>query len=275
MSPHTQDQVNRAWYTHPWSMDGLARQQGFTDEGERAAYWRLADEMRNRAILDLGVGPGRTVTLLRALSADYVGVDYLPAMVERAHALNQFADIRVGDARDLSDFPDGRFQLVAFSYCGIDSVSHVDRQRVLAEVRRVLAPGGVFWFSTLNQHGPAWRYRPWRPPVTARPPRRLLGWVRYDLQRLRAYAHVPRHWLNYRQVLPLTEQGEGWAVAPFFAGDWRMLTHYVTLDRQLADLAAAGFLHESEVYEDSQGRRVFAGEDNHGVVAFNILARRP
>ena len=268
MSPHTQDQVNQAWYAHPWSVDGLARQQGFTDEGERAAYWRLADEMRNRAILDLGVGPGRTVMLLRALTADYVGVDYLPAMVERAHALNQFADIRVGDARDLSDFPDGRFQLVAFSYCGIDSVSHVDRQRVLA-------PGGVFWFSTLNQQGPAWRYRPWRPPVTARPPRRLLGWVRYDLQRLRAYTHVPRHWLNYRQVLPLTEQGEGWAVAPFFAGDWRMLTHYVTLDRQLADLAAAGFLRESEVYEDSQGRRVFAGEDNHGVVAFNILARKP
>lgn len=275
MSPNAQDQVNQAWYAHPWSMDGLARQQGFTDEGERAAYWRLADEMRNRAILDLGVGPGRTVTLLRALTTDYVGIDYLPAMVERAHQLHRFADIRVGDARDLSSFPDGRFQLVAFSYCGIDSVGHADRQRVLEEAWRVLSPGGVFWFSTLNLQGPAWRYRPWRPPITARKPRRLLGWVRYDLQRLRAYSHVPRHWLNYRQTRALTEQGDGWAVAPFFGGEWQMLTHYVTLERQLADLAAAGFLREPEVYEDSQGRRVEAAEDSQGVVAFNILARKP
>ena len=76
-------------------------------------------------------------------------------------------------------------------------------------------------------------------------------------------------------MLPLTEQGEGWAVAPFFGGDWRMLTHYVTLERQLADLGAAGFGDDVEVYEDSQGRRLDAAQDCQGVVAFNILARKP
>ena len=39
--------------------------------------------------------------------------------------------------------------------------------------------------------------------------------------------------------------------------------------------AGADFLREPEVYEDSQGRRVFAAEDKYGEVAFNILARRP
>lgn len=274
MNPNEQDRVNQAWYADPWSVDGMARRQGFTDEGERSAFWRIADEMRGRPILDLGVGPGRTITLLRALSADYVGIDYLPTMVDAARARHPFADIRLGDARSLGGFAAGRFALVAFSYNGIDSVSHADRQRVLAEVFRVLAPGGVFWFSTLNLHGPARRYRPWRPPAPRRP-QRALGWLRYALEGLRGYARVPAHWRHYRQVLPLAEQGEGWAVAPFFAGEWRLLTHYVSLARQLTDLAAAGFAAAAEVYEDATGRRLGPDHALDEVFSFNLLARKP
>jgi len=42
-----------------------------------------------------------------------------------------------------------------------------------------------------------------------------------------------------------------------------------------ADLFSAGFLRKPERYEDSQGRRFFAVEDNHSVVAFNTPTRRP
>jgi SAM-dependent methyltransferase len=274
MSLSEQDRFNRAWYTHPWAIDGLARQQGFTDEGERAAYWRVADEMRGRAILDIGVGPGRTVTLLRALSDDYVGIDYLLEMVQAARERHPFADLRLGDARDLRDFPEGRFDLVVFSYSGIDLVGRADRGRVLGEVLRVLAPGGTFWFSTLNLDGPAYRYRPWRP-FAPRRPGRALGWLRYAVQRAQSFAPVPRRWRDYRRVAPLSQQGEGWALAPFFGGEWRVLTHYVGLSRQLADLTLAGFTPEPEVYEDAQGRRVQPGEDLQQVFAFNILARKP
>ena len=38
--------------------------------------------VRGQPILDLGVGGGRTVPLLRAVSSDYVAVDYTPAMGE-------------------------------------------------------------------------------------------------------------------------------------------------------------------------------------------------
>lgn len=269
-----QDRVNQAWYAHPWAIDGLGSQQGFTDEGERAAYWRLADEMRGRAILDIGVGPGRTVTLFRSLSGDYVGIDYLQEMVDAARQRHPFADLRLGDARDLSDFPDGRFSLAVFSYSGIDLVSREDRARVLAEVRRVLQPGGTFWFSTLNLEGPAYRYRPWQT-FAPRRPRRMLGWLRYALQRAQSYAPVPRRWRDYRRVLPLARQGEGWALAPFFGGEWRVLTHYVSLPRQMADLAEAGFAPDAEVFEDAQGGRVAPGEDLQQVFAFNILARKP
>lgn len=271
---NAQDRVNRAWYVDPWAIDGLGRQQGFTDEGERAAYWRLADEVRGRAILDIGVGPGRTVTLLRSLSQDYVGIDYLQQMVDVARQRHPFADLRLGDARDLRDFPDARFALVVFSYSGIDLVGRDDRARVLAEALRVLEPGGTFWFSTLNLEGPAYRYRPWQP-FEPRRPQRALGWLRYAVQRAQSYAPVPRRWRDYRRVLPLARQGDGWALAPFFGGEWRVLTHYVSLQRQLADLAEAGFAPEPEVFEDAQGRRLSAGAALQPVFAFNILARKP
>jgi hypothetical protein len=54
-----------------------------------------------------------------------------------------------------------------------------------------------------------------------------------------------------------------------------VLTHYVSLPRQLADLAEAGFDPELEVFEDAQGRRVKPGDDLQQVFAFNILARKP
>ena len=140
-----QDATNQRSWAAQGPLQHLASLQGFTDEGERAAYWRIADEVRNKRILDLGVGPGRTVTLLRSLTEDYAAIDYLPAMVEVARKKHPFVDVRVGDARDLSRFADGSFALVVFSYSGIDAVDHEDRRRVLQEAHRVLMPNGIFW----------------------------------------------------------------------------------------------------------------------------------
>lgn len=275
MSLSPQDRVNQACYADPWAVQGLAELQGFTDEGERAAFWHLADTVRGQPILDLGVGPGRTVPLLRALSADYVGLDYLPTMVDAAQRrYAAVADIRLGDARDLGAFADGRFALVVFSYNGIDSVSRADRQRVLAEAFRVLRPGGVFWFSTLNLAGPAYRHRPWRP-LPPRRPRRALGWLRYGVQWLQAWSHVPAHTRAYQRGLRLGQQGEGWAVAPFFPGGWRLLVHYTSLARQLADLAEAGFAPAPRVFESEQGRAVGPGDALDAVFSFHLLATRP
>ncbi|HEV8690363.1 MAG TPA: class I SAM-dependent methyltransferase [Ideonella sp.] len=272
-----QDRINQAWYTHPGAVAGMVQRQGFIDEGERAAFWRLADEMRGQPILDIGIGPGRTVTLLRALSADYVGIDYLPAMVELAGQRHPQAEIRVGDARDLGAFADGQFALITFSDHGIDSVGHADRARVLAEACRVLRPGGVFWFSTLNLDGPAARYSPWRPMLPRAPARRWhpLGWLRFAIEWLGAWAHVPFSVSRYRRSLAMAERGEGWAIAPFFPGDWRLVTHYTTLAHLRQALTQAGFDQPVELYEDAAGARVEAATDLRAVFGFNVLARKP
>lgn len=274
MSQRPQDRVNRVWYDQAWAREGLAAMQGFSDQGESAAYWRLADRMRGRPILDLGVGPGRTVPLLRSLTADYVGLDYVQAMVNDARGRYPIADIRLGDARDLREFPDGRFAMVVFSYNGIDSVPRDGREQVLREAWRVLMPGGVFWFSTLNIAGPAFRYRPWRP-LPPESPKRALGWLRYLTQWLRAWTRVPAHTIAYLHGRHLVEHGEGWAIAPFFAGNWRLIVHYASLHTQLADLARAGFDAEPEVFEDAGGTMVDANSDLSAIFSFNLLVTKP
>ena len=271
------DRVNQAGYGRPGAVEGMARKSGFTDEGEHAAYTRMAEEMRQRPILDLGVGGGRTVELLRALTHDYVGVDYLPAMVEAARARFPDADIRLGDARQLSDFADARFALVAFSNHGVDSIGHEDRQLALAEAWRVLAPGGVFWFSTLNLLGPAARYRPWRPWQTFSPsrPHSLSDGWHYCRDLGRSLARVPVHTLRYERGMALAQSGEGWAEAPFFAGGWHVVAHYTTLPQLLRELESAGFAPGPTIFEDAHGGLVQPTDDLRPVFSFNVLARKP
>jgi len=274
MSAGLLDRVNQAWYAEPGAVAGMGAQHGFTDEGERAAYALLSHEMHQRPILDLGVGPGRTVGLLQALSPDYVGIDYLPTMVKAARAHHPQADIRLGDARDLSSFADGTKALVTFSNHGIDSVSHEDRRRVLAEAWRVLAPGGTFWFSTLNAVGPAARYRPWLPLVP-QAEERPGAWLQHTLEWARALARVPTYTTRYWRGRTLLEAGTGWAMAPFFAGGWRLVTHYTTLQELLRELAGGGFDENPVVFEDAHGHRVGMTDDLRPVFGFNVLARKP
>jgi len=105
---------------------------------------------RHTAVLDVGVGTGRTTAVLRASALKYVGVDYAERMIERCRELYPGTELYVEDAADLSRFHSGSFDLIFFSFNGIDYLSDNSRGAFLRESNRVLREGGKLIFSAHN-----------------------------------------------------------------------------------------------------------------------------
>jgi len=247
-------------------LDSVAR---FTDPGERAALDLVREEIRDEPILDIGVGTGRTIPLLRPLTSDYRALDYLPAMVEVSRRRYPEARIDVGDARDLSGYPAGHFGFVNFSFSGIDAVGAKDRRLVLRAVHRVLAPGGIFLLSTLNIDGPSYRERPWK--VRLWPTRNPIRIVRQIATQVAGAPVNMLHWLRLRKQ---AERGFGYAVAPLSAHHYGIMAHYTTLQRQLRELEEEGFASDIPVFENRRGKRVSLGDDTSRVDWFHLVSRR-
>ncbi len=70
------DRVNQNAWNSGDAKRRFINASGWTDPGEQAAVEWVQRECRDQPILDIGVGAGRTVPLLRAVSHDYIGVDY-------------------------------------------------------------------------------------------------------------------------------------------------------------------------------------------------------
>jgi SAM-dependent methyltransferase len=237
------DDINRSVWKSPRVLGIFARREGFIDRGEELVFERAARETRGQPILDIGIGAGRTVPLLRAVSTDYVGIDYLEEVVRLARSRHPGVRIERADARDLSRFADDTFALVVFSFNGIDGVAHADRRTVLAEIHRVLRSGGLFAYSTHNLDYRSAGRRPWDRDwrrVMAEP-RRTISYA----------ARLPRKIHSYRRLRGLNEYGDGWAslVAPAY--DFGVVWHHVTLAEALRELGKSGFTSSVEVYGET------------------------
>jgi SAM-dependent methyltransferase len=211
---------------------------------ERAVLDRIGPWLRDRAALDLGVGTGRTTAAIAPLCRRYVGLDYAPGMVARCRERFPGHEIRQGDAGDLSDYTDGSFGFVLFSYNGIDYSDAEGRACVLAEVRRVLAPDGLFLFSSHNLHRPPEAPRLFADFTWSNNPLRLakraFGSIRYGL----------RHVTNYRANRGRQCRGDGEAWLVDAAHDYRLLTCYVTPEAQQKRLAEKGLRLHAVLDED-------------------------
>ncbi len=118
---------------------------------EQVIFDKLRDNLRGWDVLDIGVGGGRTTHHLHDRCGSYIGIDYSFEMVKQVRSRFKNCDLRQEDARNLSKFKTNSFDLVIFSFNGIDYVGHEDRVSIFFEIQRVLKPGGHFVFSSHNR----------------------------------------------------------------------------------------------------------------------------
>jgi ubiquinone/menaquinone biosynthesis C-methylase UbiE len=244
----------------------FAARSGFIDEGERAVIARLLEHAAGGAVLDIGVGAGRTTSLIEPRSAGYVGVDFLPEVVELARERHPGARIERADARELSSFPDASFSAALFSYNGIDGLSHEDRTAVLLAVRRVLCAGGLFAYSTHNLDHPCAGLAPWRRAWwdLDNGPRAVFTYA----------ARLPTAAWAWRRLRRFTVRGEGWAVLVGSGYNFSVLWHHATRAEALDELARAGYAPGVEVLDD-RGAPLAEDRDTHDSWWLYLLARTP
>ena len=203
------------------------------------------------AVLDLGVGGGRTTPYIAPRCSKYLGLDYATEMVRVCQTKFPNLEFRIGDASDLLDIPSVWFDAVVAAFNVVDYVLPAeDRIRCWQQCYRVLKPGGVLIFSSHNPRAvlvrPEWnRKRVRKVSLNVAPAGGLIEKLVYaalnsgaaviaslravgaTLYRLMCKCHHAAFW-----------RGEGYVVDPAHGG---LLTHCWVPGRVVAELEKCGF----------------------------------
>ena len=136
-----------SWWDNASQMNNLASFQP-----PRFKYFdQFVSRWEGKRVLDVGCGGGFTTEFLAERGCRVSGLDPSPKLIAAAdrHAKQTGKDIdyTVGKSEHLP-YEDGSFDIVT---C-VDVLEHVeDPAQAIREIHRVLAPGGVFLYDTINR----------------------------------------------------------------------------------------------------------------------------
>jgi ubiquinone/menaquinone biosynthesis C-methylase UbiE len=204
------------------------------------------DRLPTMKMLDIGIGGGRTTQHFAPLVAEYIGIDYAPAMItacRQRFARSAAITLEVGDARNLQQFADNSFDFILFSFNGIDYVSHSDRLQVLQEIQRVGKSGCYFFFSSHNLQGIVKEFA-WETKISLNPIKTYVNLVMLALLNLFNLA-IAREQLKTADYLIIKDESH----------NFRLQTYYIRPPAQIKQLQSANFDH-IEIYSWQSGLKI-------------------
>jgi SAM-dependent methyltransferase len=218
--------------------------------------WR--DELAGR-VLELGCGAGRVTGYLVEIARHLHAIDVSPAMVQACREAYPDATYDVRDLRDLGAFDDGSYDVVVAPFNVLSVLDDAERRRVLTELRRILAAGGLLLFSAHNRgflprlRPPAW--------IVSRDWRTVLDRV----------THLPARLRNHRRLRDLQHDHAGYAIVNDDAHHFSLLNYYISRDAQERQLGDLGFTLLD--CRDGEGGVVGPGADAPREVQLHYAAR--
>jgi ubiquinone/menaquinone biosynthesis C-methylase UbiE len=99
----------------------------------------------NMPVCEIGCGPGEIATYLKYKGINMVGVDFSEEMIKMAKQLNPHIDYQVGDVFSLN-FENQYFSGVLAPFLFVNYEME-EIKKAFVEIRRVLAPDGLFYLS--------------------------------------------------------------------------------------------------------------------------------
>ena len=162
--------------------------QAFYEKGERGRLWNPfwgTANLEGATVLDYGCGNGHFSLMIARRGSHVFGIDISPKLIEqaRASALNSGCNgctpqFVAGDAHH-TPFADSMFDYVV----GNGALHHLDLERALTEIARVLKPGGrAVFLEPMYNHPLLWALRR-LTPETHTADERPLRWADIDSSR--------------------------------------------------------------------------------------------
>ncbi len=144
-------EIVRRGYSDPRIVECYAKATGVWPE-EKFVFDKFFKKVGR--VLDIGCGGGRTSFYLVSLGNKVTAIDLSPTLIKAAkeRLSREPADIEflVKNAQKL-DYPDDHFNGAVFSFNGIGFIPRREgKLRFLKEIRRILKPGGRFFFTAHN-----------------------------------------------------------------------------------------------------------------------------
>jgi len=196
----------------------------YLDKAELLLLCKLEDKLKSMKMLDIGVGGGRTTYFFASRVASYTGIDYSESMIKACKERFPKEKFLICDVRNMNVFDDNSFDLVLFSFNGLDYLPHEDRLKALKEIKRVCRQDGIFFFSShnLKHTDEAFRFR-WSISLILT----LSNIRKYILLRMK----------NNKKRLINTK----YAILIDGTHNFKIATHYILADAKVNQLSDIGF----------------------------------